>query len=104
MKLYAIPLGFVEHHKSIPISGKSGAIVSPILAYLIEPSGKLILYDGGAYPDVMEHHNNCWKGLTKLFKPTIEASYHIVERFREISLRPDDISVPYVRMKALAVL
>jgi N-acyl homoserine lactone hydrolase len=90
-KLYVIPLGFLEHDKGLVMAGKSGLIVSPITTYLIETDKARILYDCGANPDVMKDPTSCWKGLIKIIKPKIEPSDHIVERLREINLKPNDI-------------
>ena len=65
-RLYVIPLGFLEHDKGILVAMKSGGIVSPIVAYLIETDEGRILYDCGADPDVIDDPKNCWKGITKI--------------------------------------
>ena len=90
-KLTIISLGCLEHDKGILLAGKSGLIVSPMLAYLIETDEARILYDCGPDPEVVENPSKCWKGLLKLFQPKIAPSDHIVQRLGKINLQPDDI-------------
>jgi N-acyl homoserine lactone hydrolase len=90
-RLYVLPLGFMEHDIGILLEGKSGSIISPIAAYLIETDDGLVLYDCGADPDVVKDPTNVWKGIIKIVKPKIEPSDHIVQRLEEINLKPDDI-------------
>lgn len=90
-KLYIIPLGFLELDKGTLVAGKSGPIVTVMTAYLIETDEGRILYDSGPNPDVMKDPSNVWKGLIKIVKPKIEPSDQLLERLREINLKPDDI-------------
>lgn len=90
-KLYVLPLGFLEHDIGILLDGKSGSIVSPMASYLLETDDGRVLYDCGADPDVVEDPNNIWRGIIKIVKPRIEPSDKIVQRLKEINLKPGDI-------------
>ena len=91
-RFYVISTGFLEHDLGVLLAGKSGPVLSPIPAYLIETDDGWILYDCGPDPNVAIDPQSCWKGLLKIFQPKVKPSDHIVARLDEIGLKPDDIN------------